>query len=361
MQGPDGALWLTTSNGTNDSIVRIAPTATVPFARRGQLVLPSGVTLARTGTEVGAFVRSTGDEVCVRRSTDDGATWAGWAGAGVTSTDAPSAASSAAGRVDLVTRSASGSVVHSWFQGGTRGGSTDLGGTVIAQHAASLGDGTLDVFAVRRAARRSRKHWDGTRWSGWRGIGGAFTSGLSASADPAPGVIVVSGRGADGATYERSSPRPVPSARGPARADGLSGWSDRALGDAWPGVARIAVGSASDGRVVVQRGSMVVATTVGWTSSGDVVSRPDGSFLMAGRGTDGALWVTDGGPAATPAVASAGWCADVSRGRGDPRGGPHVRHPGTIGEDGCRARTRRRRRPAPTGRPAAPPHGASRP
>ena len=30
MQGPDGALWLTTSNGTDDRIIRIAPTATVP-------------------------------------------------------------------------------------------------------------------------------------------------------------------------------------------------------------------------------------------------------------------------------------------------------------------------------------------
>ena len=46
----------------------------------------------------------------------------------------------------------------------------------------------------------------------------------------------------------------------------------------------------------MQRGSLVVATTVQWTSSGDIVSRPDGSFLMAGRGVDGALWVTDGGP-----------------------------------------------------------------
>ena len=40
--GPDGALWLTTSNGSNDRIVRIAPTATVPCAAAGQLVLPSG-------------------------------------------------------------------------------------------------------------------------------------------------------------------------------------------------------------------------------------------------------------------------------------------------------------------------------
>ncbi len=61
-------------------------------------------------------------------------------------------------------------------------------------------------------------------------------------------------------------------------------------------MARLAVGTGSDGRAVVQRGSLVVATTAAWTSAGDLVSRPDGSFLMAGRGGDGVLWVTHGGP-----------------------------------------------------------------
>jgi glucose/arabinose dehydrogenase len=296
MEGPDGALWLTTSNGTDDRIIRIAPTATVPVRSAGQLILSGGVALARTGTEIDAFVRSTRDEVWMRRSTTDGASWAGWTGAGVHSTDAPSAASSAAGRIDLVTRSATGSVVHSWFTGGTRRGSTDLGGRLVAQHAASLGDGTLDVFAVRPSGEGVRKHWNGSQWGAWVTIGGAFTSGLSASADPARAVIVVSGRGTNGATYEREFSAAAATTGWVRRGDGLSSWSGRALGDTWPGVARLAVGRASDRRAVVQRGSMVVATTAAWTSSGDLVSRPDGSFLMAGRGTDGALWVTDGGP-----------------------------------------------------------------
>jgi hypothetical protein len=141
-----------------------------------------------------------------------------------------------------------------------------------------------------------RKHWNGARWGGWVSIGGVFTSGLSASADPARGVIVVSGRGANGATYEKEFTATAATTGWIRRSDGLSSWSDRALGDTWPGVARLAVGSASDHRAVVQRGSMVVATTASWTSSGDLVSRPDGSFLMAGRGGDGALWITDGGP-----------------------------------------------------------------
>ena len=37
-------------------------------------------------------------------------------------------------------------------------------------------------------------------------------------------------------------------------------------------------------------------TSTVWTAPGDVVSRPDGTYLMAGRGRDGRLWVTSGGP-----------------------------------------------------------------
>lgn len=40
----------------------------------------------------------------------------------------------------------------------------------------------------------------------------------------------------------------------------------------------------------------MVATPARWTSSGDLVARSDGSYLLAGRGGDGALWVTFGGP-----------------------------------------------------------------
>jgi glucose/arabinose dehydrogenase len=295
-QGPDGALWLTTSNGTNDRIVRIAPTATTPSLVVGHLVSPTGVTLVRTGTAVSVFVRSTSDVVRVRRSADDGATWAAWASTGVTSTDAPSVASSVAGRENLVTRTASGSVVHTYFQNGVRRGSTDLGGRVVAQHAASLGDGTLDVFAVAPNGAGYRQHWGGGRWSGWVSTGGHFTSGLSVSADPARGRLVVSGRGGDGLTWEREFTPSGPVGQWTARSDGLSAWSDRALADAWPGRARLSVGVASDRRVVVQRGALVVAMTPQWTSAGDIASRPDGSFLMVGRGGDGAVWVTSGGP-----------------------------------------------------------------
>lgn len=296
VEGPDGALWFTTSNGTDDRIVRVAPTAKPPAVAGGRLVSPTGVALARTGSEVDLFYRSTGDAVLLRRSTDDGASWAAAAATGVTTTDAPSAASSRAGRVDLVTRSASGGVVHSWFSGGRRLGSTDLGGSVITQHVTSLGDGTLDVFALSPAGHLNRRHFDGARWGAWTYVGGTFTSGLSAAADPARGVVTVTGRSLSGASTEREFSPTATLGTWAFRSDGLSGWSDRALGDVWPGRPRLAVGVAADGAVVVQRGSLVVATPSRWTSAGDIVSRPDGSYLLAGRSLSGALSVTSGGP-----------------------------------------------------------------
>ncbi|MBM6402247.1 PQQ-dependent sugar dehydrogenase [Phycicoccus sonneratiae] len=294
-EGPDGALWFTTSNGTADRIVRVAPTAVPPTLAGGRLVSPAGVTIARTGSEVGIFYRSTGDAVLLRRSTDDGASWAGAASTGVTSSDAPSATSSRAGRLDLVTRTAAGGVRYSWFTGGRRAGSTDLGGGVVTQHVVSLGDGTLDVFALSPAGHVNRRHFDGTGWGAWTYIGGTFTSGLSAAADPARGVVTVTGRSSSGTTLEREFSRTAALGSWTARSDGLSGWSDRALGDVQPGQQRLAVGVAADGAVVVQRGAVPVATPARWTSAGDIVSRPDGSYLLAGRSLSGALSLTYGG------------------------------------------------------------------
>jgi glucose/arabinose dehydrogenase len=296
--GPDGALYFTTSNGSNDNIVRIRPTATVPTRSGGSLISPVGVTAARTGTHVTTFVRGTGDAVMFRRSTNDGASWGAWTSAGVTSTDAPSATSSRAGRVDLFTRNAARQLVHTWFQDGIRKGSANLGGTVMAQHGASLGNGTIDVFAVASTGSGWRKHFDGTHWSGWVSAGGVFTSGLSASANPAGGTILVTGRGTNGATYERVFTPTGASTGWVRRYDNLAMWSDRALGDAWPGRALIAVGNGVDRHAVVQRGSTLTGLTQAFTSAPDVVTRADGTFLLFGRGTDGHLWLYNGKPGA---------------------------------------------------------------
>ena len=106
------------------------------------------------------FVRSTGDQVYLRRSLNDGASWAGYTAAGVTLDQRPLRHVVGPGRVDLRHPRASGAVVQSWYRGGKRLGSTQLGGTMVAQHAVSLGDGTLDVFAVAPDGVAVRQHWD---------------------------------------------------------------------------------------------------------------------------------------------------------------------------------------------------------
>ena len=110
-QGPDGALYFTTSNGSgNDRIVRLTPSPArpLPAFSPGLDVSPVGVAAARTGTTIYLFANSPGGHVHYRRSTDDGRTWAGWVATGITSTSAPAVASSATGRIDLLTRSATG-------------------------------------------------------------------------------------------------------------------------------------------------------------------------------------------------------------------------------------------------------------
>jgi len=295
--GPDGSLWFTTSNGSNDRIVRVHPTGTVPRKSGGQLVTPIGVTAARTGTEVVAFARGVDNVIRFTRSTNDGSTWAPWVNTSVASTDAPSAASSRAGRVDLMTRNGSGQVVHTWFVGGVRKGSTNLGGGVLSQHASSLGDGTLDVFAVAPGGSGWRRHFDGRVWRAWLPAGGVFTSALSASASPSSKVTTVSGRGTNGATYEAPfTPNSTSLGTWTQRSDALSLFSARALGDAFPGRAPVAVGVGIDGRLVVQRGSILIGTAVAITSAPDVVTRSDGGFLAFGRAPNGTLALYDARP-----------------------------------------------------------------
>jgi glucose/arabinose dehydrogenase len=297
--GPDGSLWFTTSNGGGaDRIVRVTPSAPVPSVAAGRLVSGAGVTVARTGTAFTAFVRGDADRVRLRRSTDDARTWGGWTDGGVSSSDAPSATSSASGRIDLATRSASRRAVHTWYLGGVRGGSTDLGGAVLAQHLTSPGDGTLDLWAVGTNGTGWWRHRDGSSWGPWRYLGGIFTSGLSASADASTGRTVVSGRGADGRTWSRTFAARAagPLAGWAPQGDGLSAWSDRGLGDTPSGGSLVTVGLGPDSSPVVQRGQTYTGVSARFTSAVDVVTRADGTFLLAGRGGDGGLWLHDGRP-----------------------------------------------------------------
>jgi glucose/arabinose dehydrogenase len=294
-QGPDGALWFTTSNGGGrDVIGRIVARATPPAVRPGQNVRSAGVTAARTSNDIYAFVRGTGDAVRYRRSLNDGRTWSGWRRTGLVSTIAPSVASSSRGRIDIITRDRSGRLRHHWLSGGRMRGGTDLGLGARAATVSSTGRGKLDVVILRSDGSLARKHSNGKRWSQWRSLGGRFTSAAGLSANVTTRRTVVTARGASGEIRERVI---TPTSDG-SRWTTIGGrlWSARALGDTRRGVSRVAASIGSDGYVIVRQGRIVLGLPVRWTANPDVVSRPDGSWILFGRDTRNRLSYYDARP-----------------------------------------------------------------
>ncbi len=293
--GPDNALYFTTSNGSNDVIAKITPTAKPKTLAAGRNISGVGVSAVRTNDDVYAFIRTTGNAVAYKRSSDDGRTWgASWTSTGVTSTTAPSVASSAGGRVDLVTRANDGSITHTWFVDGRRRGQTGLGGNLTTATVSSLGDGTLDVWGFGTNGVIYRRHY-GSSWSGWQRVGNdTFTSAVGASVDPAGGGTVITARSPGGGIYER---RVTASSNGStwSKTDGLL-WSGRALGDRFAGRTMVAVSKGSDGYARFQQGGLVLALGVKIDSDPDVVTRPDGSWVLFGRATSGGLAYYDARP-----------------------------------------------------------------
>lgn len=298
-QGPDGALYFTTSNGSGDKIGKITPQSSLPAYSAGQDVSKVGVSAVRSGTELSVFVRTTGGAISFRRSTDDGRTWpTSWRPAGVSSTSAPSVTSSAAGRVDLFTRDGSNRAIHTWYVNGVKQGSTNLGGIVDAAPAASsLGDGTMDVF-VRSHNVAYRKHYDGTRWTAvWTNIGGIFSSTLNASADLSTRQTTVVGRGQTGGWIHQRVVTPTSNGTGWQRVGALVSWSARGVGDVYPGRAKVGVFLGSDKSATVDRGALVTAIPgVTYDSAPDVVTRPDGTWMILGRQPGGGLIAYDARP-----------------------------------------------------------------
>jgi glucose/arabinose dehydrogenase len=293
--GPDRALYFTTSNGAHDVIAKITPTATPPTVRPGHNVSTTGVSAVRTDGQIYAFVRSTGNQIAYRRSIDDGRNWSPWLGTGLTSTTAPAVASSGPGRVDLLTRASDGSIRLDWFDAGTHGGSTALGGTVITATVSSATRGSLDVLALAPDGTVSRRHFDGTVWSGWRRLsGGGFTSAVGASVDVVSGDTLITARGRSGGIYERRLTA-TSDGSGWTGASGLL-WSARALGDRFSGRPLVAVSRGSDGYLRWQQGGLIQGLGIKITSDPDVVTRPDGTWVAFGRSTSGGLVYYDARP-----------------------------------------------------------------
>jgi glucose/arabinose dehydrogenase len=296
--GPDGALYFTTSDGTDDVVGRISPSAASPRLSAGTDISSVAPSAVHTDGDLYAFVRTTGDRVEYKRSTDDGGTWpSGWTDTRLTSTSAPSVASSAKGRVDIVTRNRDRTLTHTWLVNGVRRGQTNLGGVATNATVSSLGNGTLDVFALRVDGVAYRKRYNGRSWSTWQALSGPrFTSRIGASAQPSTGSTLITARGTSGIIYERSLSAGS-NGSGWVRVSGRL-WSGRALGDRYPSQPLIALSRSYDGVGVWQRGPMTMALGLPIYSEPDVVTRPNGTWVMFARNSTGGLSFYDARPGA---------------------------------------------------------------
>ena len=297
--GPDGALYFTSSNGGRTDVVgRISTSATPPRVDSGTDVSPVAPSAVRTDGDLYAFVRTTGNRVVYKRSTDDGASWpSGWTDTRLTSTSAPGVASSATGRVDIVTRNSNRTLTHTWLVNGTRRGQTNLGGVTTNATISSLGNGTLDVFALHVNGDAYRKHYNGTSWSAWQHLAGVrFTSRIGVSAQPSTTSTLVTARGTTGITYERTL-TPTSNGSGWSRVTGRL-WSGRALGDRYPNQPLIAMSRSYDGVAVWRRGLMTTALGQPIYSEPEVVTRPNGTWVMFARNSTGGLSFYDARPGA---------------------------------------------------------------
>jgi glucose/arabinose dehydrogenase len=295
--GPDRALYFTTSNGGgNDVVGRISTSATPPTLAGGTNISPVGVSGVRTDGDMYAFARTTNDRVKYKRSTNDGISWpSGWTDTKLKSTSAPGAASSAPGRVDIVTRNPNRTVTHTWLVDGVRRGQTNLGGVATSATISSVGDGTLDVFALRTDGGAFRKRFNGSSWSSWQELDGVlFTSAIGASAQPSTKQTLITARSRSGNTYQRAL-TPSSNGAGWVRTTGYL-WSGRALGDRYPNQPLIAMSRTYDGVARWQRGVMTMALDQPIYSDPDIVTRPDGTWVMFARNSTGELSFYDARP-----------------------------------------------------------------
>ena len=157
----------------------------------------------RTASTQEIFVRGEDDGLYTKTLRADG-TYSAWGASGTTITSRPAAATRD-GRVDVVARSARGTLIHrSSTSAGTWSAWESLGGTLLPEAAPALAwtrSGRLDAFAVgtdNQVVRRSMSA-KGT-WGSWQRLGGLTSSDLSATASSQDGVTVARRR-ASGRTY----------------------------------------------------------------------------------------------------------------------------------------------------------------
>ncbi len=240
-------------------------TAAAPQSLGGR-TLGAPAPVWRTSRQQEVVVRGTDDELYWTARTDTG--YSSYRGLGGQVTSRPALSARGGGRVDLVARSASGSLAHRVSPApGVWSAPRDLGGKVLAGTAPALAwtpSGRLDAFIVgtdQQVYRRSMTA-RGT-WGSWEALGGRTTGDLTAVASSTAGVSLAM-RGTDGKGYVRG----VAAARGSGRWTGLGGVlaAAPAIANA-PGTAVTHV-FASGTNGVLYRNTRTAGVWTGWVKAG---------------------------------------------------------------------------------------------
>ena len=293
VQSVGSSIYLTTSNGGGgDRLARVSPTpAALPAWSPGRDVSPSGVSAVALGARVVVFVRGSDGRIWWSSQAAAGGAFSGFHAIAGAVSSAPSAVSTNGTSIDLFARNAKGQLVHSRSSGPGYTAWSVVGGSLTsAPSAVSLAAGRIDVVARTTGDVLSRARFDGTRWVPWKSLGGTLSGAPAASADRAAGTIRVVVRGSTGVLYDA-----VLTATGTSRGYrslGRASWSAPGMTQ---GAGALLV-SRNDTTPAVVRGAF--ATAVGGALSGApaAVSRSGSSWVLLGRGTDGALWTYDGRP-----------------------------------------------------------------
>ena len=177
------------------------------FQRAGSPSRPipvqAGLGMAATSGRLDIVVRTATGSIVHQARTSGG--WAAPVALGGYSDSAPDLAASSGGRLDAVVLGGDGAVWHRSHTGGAWGAWSTLGGLVRSgpSVASSPTGDRIDVFAIGM----DRALWTNTftgSWTGWRSLGGVLTSDPDVVANVSAGRLDVFARGSDRAIWQRS-------------------------------------------------------------------------------------------------------------------------------------------------------------
>lgn len=199
--GPDGALYVTTSNGTDDKILRVTPSDFAPGDPRCLTPTDSGLTtVALTTSTAGTTTFGVGTDRAVwSRSVTAGAAWRSLGGI---AQYGPAATTTAADVTHLFVVGWEGNLNVDVGTAGRWNGWRNLGGGLTSSPAAVTDGSTVYVFGRGRDNALWGMHSTGSGWSPWVRFGGVLTSAPGAAYDAESGRIIVGVRGLDGRLYE---------------------------------------------------------------------------------------------------------------------------------------------------------------